>query len=215
MTLPRPLRRLQQGLTSPLPGWGAQRTMAPTGRTQQNGHVLIKSDHRESSVLVLLYPDGAQCFRFILIRRPAYEGVHSDQIALPGGSREGDETRQETALRETAEEIGLPSRRVRVLGTLSPLYIAPSNFIVYPYVGYTPARPTYRPDPREVAEILEPPLAVLLDETARRCEPWQLANLGWVAVPYFLVGRHKVWGATAMMLAEFAVILQQGNINSS
>lgn len=209
MTLPVAVSEIEAALKRPLPGWSSQKQMAPENRrTDISRMMLMREDHRQSSVLVLLYPNEDQHLHFVLIRRPEYDGVHSGQIALPGGGREGDEDLQTTALRETYEEIGVPAPQIVLLGALSPLYIPPSNYMVYPHVGYCAARPNYRPSPREVAEIIEPPLALLLDERLRRDEYRHFPQVGRARVPYYEIEGHKVWGATAMMLAEFAAIIR-------
>ena len=209
MALPPQIEQLRQTLRRPLPGWARQRRMAPENRpTDIDRMSLVRDDHRESSVLLLLYPDQAARLHFVLIRRPEYEGVHSGQIAFPGGAREADETPQTTALREADEEIGVPAEMVTVLGSLTSLYIPPSNFMVYPFVGYCRCRPAYRPNQREVAEILEPPLAMLVDETIVCHEYRHLSQIGRAKIPYYDVFGHKVWGATAMMLAEFSALVE-------
>lgn len=203
------LEQIKEALSGPLPGWPMQKRMAPEGRTSTDRQMLVQDDYRESSVLMLLYPNTDEVLHFVLIRRPEYDGVHSGQIAFPGGAREGNESLETTALRETYEEIGVPGDHITLLGTLSPMYIPPSNFMVYPYVGYYPTRPTYIPDRREVAEIIEPPLHLLTDKTIVQYEPRDLHRLGRTIVPCYAICGHKVWGATAMMLSEFAAILEQ------
>ena len=207
MILPTQINHLQQALAQPLPGWAVQRRMAPENRRLDRDRKLLAPDnYRESSVLLLLYPNHRQ-LHFVLIRRPTYEGVHSGQIAFPGGRREGEESYEATALRETQEEIGILPEEITLLGSLSSIYIPPSNFMVYPFVGFVPAQPIYRPDEREVAEILEPSLSLLTDEVVRRQEQRHFPNIGWANVPYFDIFGHKVWGATAMMLMEFSAIV--------
>jgi len=156
----------------------------------------------EGAVLVLFYPadDG---LRLVLTRRTATVDTHRSQISFPGGRREDGESHLETALRETEEEIGVPRSAVRVLGELPRFRIPPSGYIVHPFVGVTDARPDYRIDPREVAQMLEAPLATLLDPATRAEEEKEI--LGHQAlVPFYDVpglGRPPLWGATAMMLA--------------
>ncbi len=158
-----------------------------------------------ASVLVLLYPVGG-ALHFVLIRRTEYEGVHSGQISLPGGKREDGETFEQTALRETYEEIGVQDP-VEILGALTPLYVPPSDFEIHPFVGYLPERPVWSPDPNEVAEVIEAPLQLLLDPQIKGVEDWIRYGMPFT-VAFYRIGLHKVWGATAIMLSELEARLQ-------
>jgi 8-oxo-dGTP pyrophosphatase MutT (NUDIX family) len=111
-----------------------------------------------------------------------------------------------TALRETYEELGVDPQGVEVLSALTPLYIFPSDYCITPYVAARPDRPTFVPDPVEVAEVLEVPLLTLLDPAMRREEEWVLHGTT-ARVPFYQIGEHRVWGATAMVLSEFAAAL--------
>ena len=111
-------------------------------------------------------------------------------------------------LREACEEIGAACADVEVFGQLSPIYIPPSNFLVTPTVGYADRRPDFRCDPREVAELIEAPLSTLFDRDVVKREPWTLRGVT-VEVPFYQIGPHKVWGATAMILSEFSLLLAE------
>jgi 8-oxo-dGTP pyrophosphatase MutT (NUDIX family) len=173
--------------------------MAPHSPRRANLSVEDRSC-REAGVLVLLHPP-VNAPRVVLTVRRDDLPDHGGQISFPGGQREGSETLPETALRESEEEIGLPPASVRLLGRLTPLYIPPSNFCVHPFLGAAPADTSLRPSDREVERVLRVPLRTLLDPTTRVVEPWTLHGRS-VDVPYYDVGDHAVWGATAMMLAE-------------
>ncbi|OQY44212.1 MAG: hypothetical protein B6242_13140 [Anaerolineaceae bacterium 4572_78] len=178
--------------------------MAPEHREKFVDHrKLAKGKHKEGSVLLLLYPNENDELYFVLIRRSEYEGVHSGQMSLPGGKREGGESFESTALRETHEEIGTLPEHVNILGSLSPLYIPPSNFMVYPFVGYFSFRPKFILDENEVAALIEVPLSLLMDSTNRHQTIMAHPHLGLTNIPYFDIFGNKVWGATAMILAEF------------
>ncbi len=181
----------------------AQRRMAPLSRS----FGLNGSKPRLAGVLALLYPGAADRLHFVLMRRAEYPGVHSGQISLPGGRREGDETLEQTALREAEEEVGARAAAVEVLGTLASLYVPPSDFDIHPFVGHTPARPTWRPDPTEVAEIIEVPLDLLLDDDAKDQETFDRNGMS-IPILYYRVGPHKVWGATAIILSELEMRLR-------
>lgn len=193
---------LRRALRGPLPGRPAQLWMAPQPRP-------MDADHRPqlAAVLLLLYPcESGWCFPLTL--RTNAVATHQGQVSLPGGARHGRESLARTALRETAEELGIVASEVQVLGRLTPLYVAVSDFQVFPFVGYLPARPEFHPSPEEVAEVVETPLKTLLDEQARFEEDWELPDGRHLHVPYFRIHGHKVWGATAVILGEFVWLLR-------
>jgi 8-oxo-dGTP pyrophosphatase MutT (NUDIX family) len=201
---------IRQTLTGPLPGRVGQSQMAPEPLPGQVNRWEPVTGCREAGVLLLLYPHdtgGGSELHIVLIRRPEYSGVHSGQISLPGGRREGRESLQETALRETREEIGVKPDTVEMLGQLSLLYTPVSNFCIYPFVAFSLTRPAFQPDPGEVAGLLEPPLSWLLNPAARRAEQWNFPQ-GARRVPFFDVFGLKVWGATAMILSEFLMTVR-------
>lgn len=198
--------------TGPLPGIDGQIKMAPALMPHRASRWEVPDDCREAGVLVLLYPvcaggNAKPKLHVALIRRTEYPGVHSGQISFPGGRRESGESRQDTALRETFEEIGVAPEQVTVMGQLSRLYIPPSNFCIYPFVAGCVRRPVFQLDDREVAELVEAPLGLFFDNVFYKEEIRQIQNYGPRRVPYFAVMGHKVWGATAMILSEFVTLL--------
>jgi len=198
---------VRQALERPLPGLSAQARMAPPYRREQVETALNPpANCRQAGVLVLLYPQDGQ-LRLPLTRRPDNVGFHKGQVSLPGGSRENGESLLQTALRETQEEIGVEANAVEALGKLTSLYVPPSNFCVQPFVGYVARRPDFRLEAIEVVELIEAPLAALLDPSTTREEDWEIRGGIW-RIPFYQFGPHKVWGATAMILAEFAAILE-------
>jgi 8-oxo-dGTP pyrophosphatase MutT (NUDIX family) len=207
--LPDLLQHLKSQFQAPLPGWTAQEAMAPDSRRKlndRNNHV--KANHRQGCVLILLYRKADQT-HFVLIKRPTYKGVHSGQIALPGGQLEAGESYWQAARRETFEEVGIPQKNITYLGPLTSLYIPPSNFMVYPFVGYTQPNPHFTPDAREVAAIIETPLSELFNPAHQQKKWMEHPRLGRVLVPYYNIFNHHVWGATAMILAEFAAMVRK------
>ena len=198
---------LQLELAGPLPGRPAQWLMAPMPRPGWDPDDRPAEPARQSGVLVLFYPHRRR-LHLPLILRPTYDGAHSGQIAFPGGGREeGDADVTATALREAQEEVGIPPAAVQVLGTLTQIYIRPSNYEVYPTVGRLAARPAFQPNPREVAQLLEIPLDDLLDPAHRRREQWQLGDRS-ALVPFYEVQGQTIWGATAMILSELFAVMQ-------
>lgn len=202
------VEQLKRSFSKPLPGQEAQFLMAPEGRRQMPNY-RPGVPAKESSVLLLLFP-GEKGLTAPLILRPEYEGAHSAQIGLPGGKKEeGDADLYSTALREASEEIGIDTSNVELLGPLSPLYIPVSNFSVQPYVAACHVMPEFKIDPKEVSQLVE-----LEIETLDACCCLDLIELNLkdgrkIKTPYYSIGGFTVWGATAMILSEFAVILNQ------
>jgi 8-oxo-dGTP pyrophosphatase MutT (NUDIX family) len=202
------IEELRAAMRRPLPGIAAQVTMAPRPRPFRPPS---GAEPRRAGVLLLLYPvDGA--LHLSLTLRRADLDHHAGQVSLPGGGwEEGDRSLEETALRETQEELGIATGALEVLGPLTPLYVPPSDNLVHPFVAYAPQRPHFHPDPLEVAELLEVPLRLLLDRRTCREEDWLRDGVS-VRIPFYAVGRHKVWGATAIVLAEFLALLAPSSI---
>lgn len=200
-------RFLETRLQNNLPGWLAQRHMA----TQVHREARIKPPKasRKAAVLILLYPHQHQLW-MPLIKRPVYQGVHSGQMALPGGKVEPtDEDIVDTALRETREEIGVALRREQVLGILTDLYIPPSNITVTPVIAMIDQKPIYKPDPSEVAATFD----ISLNELQQPGNITELEvgrfNETPLDAPAFVIRKKIIWGATAMMLSEFLEIIKE------
>ena len=197
---------LKAALERPRPGLPAQLEMAPMPRPGTVAYPDMPADSVPAAVLILIYPKNGTP-HIVFIRRPSHSVHHKDQIAFPGGQIEGAETPVEAALREAKEEVGVHPDLVIVAGSLTPLYIPPSGYCVSPVVGLAAEIPAFIPFPEEVAEILEVPLAHLLDPATVRRETWRLER-GDVAVPFYAFGEHKIWGATAMILSEFLAVIR-------
>jgi 8-oxo-dGTP pyrophosphatase MutT (NUDIX family) len=155
-----------------------------------------------AGVLVLIYPQAGRLM-FVLTRRSEVVASHKGQISLPGGSQEIiDPGPVDTALRETCEEIDVCREDIQIIGALTPLYVSVSDFVIHPFIGYMSERPAFRPATNEVAEIIEMPLHDLLDPSIKTSEHWTLHGYE-MEVPFYRVGKHVVWGATAIILSEF------------
>jgi 8-oxo-dGTP pyrophosphatase MutT (NUDIX family) len=205
LAAPVTIDRLRDALQHPLPGLLAQMQMAPAPRPGTTQVSVVGQDCRRAGVLVWLYPcDGDLCL--VLTRRAESVEHHRGQMSLPGGGIHAGESAQEAALRETDEELGAAPSALDLLGELTPLYVPPSGFCVYPFVACTGTRPTFAPSPHEVAEIIEAPLSRLLDPATRHEEmwPWQDTSRN---VPFYAIGENKVWGATAMILCELLTLI--------
>jgi 8-oxo-dGTP pyrophosphatase MutT (NUDIX family) len=193
-----------------LPGESSHSEAMPLQRPYSSQALAQGVETRESAVGIILYPAG-KSLRSILIQRPSYEGTHSDQIAFPGGKRDpGDRDLEFTARRECFEEIQLPLGHGECLGSLTQVYIPVSKFLVQPYVFYVDALPSLQADVREVAEIIHFDVRALLDDRILRYTDMRLKD-GLIRknVPYYAVENKLIWGATAMMLAEFRAILKR------
>ena len=142
----------------------------------------------------------------VLTVRDRRLGRHSGQVSLPGGVVEAGETFEQAALREAREEIALPAHGVRVVGALTPVEIPVSGFRLRPIVATLAARPAWTAAQGEVARVLEIPVTDLLD---RNCLASNERNRDGqqIHVPAFHVGGQEIWGATAMVLAEFLELL--------
>jgi len=171
----------------------------------------------------LKFPDGAANGAALLLVYPHDETVHipltvrgsglrnhTGQVSLPGGRVDEGETFEAAALREATEEIGIDMSTVEVIGRLTPLHIPVSGFLLHPIVGFTSRRPAFQRAEWEVARIIEAPVSLLADPAVVKREIRTRVSAGQsidVDVPYFDIDGEKVWGATAMVLAEFCAIL--------
>lgn len=205
VALPDLERRLRLLLAGPLPGAEAQRRMAPAPRP---GWLPGRSpaESRAAAALLLLFPAAAAVHLLLTVRSRQLPS-HAGQISLPGGAVEPGEAIERAALREAYEEIGVDPAGVRLLGRLTPLHIPVSGFILHPVVGAIDSRPQFSIADEEVEQLLEPTLERLLDPNCvqRWSRPW---DGQFQDVPYYALDGSRVWGATAMVLAEFLEIVE-------
>lgn len=201
--------RLSARMNSPLPGLAAQLKMAGGLREKaESAYKWDESKVKVGAVLIALYPDNG-VLRTVLMKRPNYDGTHSGQISFPGGKLEKfDNGIVEAALREAEEEVNIKPSEVKVIGQLTQLYIAPSNFLVYPILGILESRPNFIPDMHEVESIHTPELSFLFGAESVE-EKEVLLNTGFkVHAPCFTVDGHTVWGATAMIISELREVFE-------
>jgi 8-oxo-dGTP pyrophosphatase MutT (NUDIX family) len=200
---------IRQRLSFPLPGTEAQYKMAHAERRMNMARFKVPENPRQGAVLILLY-EANNSIRFPLIVRPVYDGVHSGQVALPGGSFEkGDKDLQQTAIRETVEETGVVENKIQILGPLTELYIPPSNFLVLPYIGVYKGMPKFIPHTKEVARIVEMDTENIMDEKLIGEKKMKMSNGVSIITPYFDFNGLVVWGATAMILSEFKTVMYE------
>uniref|UniRef100_A0A7C3E098 CoA pyrophosphatase n=1 Tax=Gracilinema caldarium TaxID=215591 RepID=A0A7C3E098_9SPIR len=188
-------------LQKPLPGHAAHLQMAPPWRKDA---LRPEPHYRPSAILLLLFPE-LEGLAFPLIRRSRHLNHHANQIGFPGGALETDETAEAAALRETEEELGIPPEPIRILGHLSPLGLANSGYTIFPVVGFYEARPTFIPNQDEVDHWFIVPLTELL----RKESVINLELEDGREVPAYQLNGEAVWGATAMILAEFVELLKK------
>lgn len=197
---------LEKALKGSKPGIAAQLAMVTDPRPGNKVYYEVEDTSIKAGVLVLLYP-WRDRLHLVLTRRTEEVDHHQAQISFPGGRQEKGESFEQTALREAHEELEIPLGSIRILGKLTPLYIPPSNYCIYPVVVTTDVRPNFRPSELEVAEVIEVPLDHLLDPRSVRREIWNIEGVE-AEVPFYSFTEHKIWGATAMVLAELIEMIK-------
>jgi 8-oxo-dGTP pyrophosphatase MutT (NUDIX family) len=199
--------KLRNNLAKDLPGEDAYSLMLPPNRRSSDLSKLNQNLVKKAAVLALLENHNNEP-HVILTLRTTYNGTHSGQVSFPGGKREEQDVDfLGTALRETEEEIGIKKEDIEVLGALSPLYIPPSNFLVYPFVGVSHNVLNKIPQEKEVHSIHSIPLALLFAKDTLGEISIKNASGSSMNVPAFSINGLKIWGATAMMLAELKQVV--------
>lgn len=197
------ISRLEAGLQGTLPGEAAQSLLAPRPRRQWPPGI-HPSSVRDAAGLLAVFPRSGLAHILLTVRADRLR--HGGQVSLPGGVVDDGETFPEAALREAEEEVGLAPDTVRILGALTPLDIPVSGFRLHPIVGALTGRPKLRASDGEVARILEIDLDHLFEASAV-VETEHTRDGRLLQIPAFKVDGEEVWGATAMVLAEFLTVL--------
>ena len=138
----------------------------------------------------------------LLTRRASHMKTHGGQVAFPGGMRDkADASLLATALRETEEEIGLPSSRVQIIAALSQVSSL-HRILVTPYVGIVPEDHPYQADPREIESIFQVPVSFFLEDRRERTDviPFMGKTLH---VPCYRWQDYQIWGLSAVVLVDF------------
>lgn len=194
-----------------LPGIEAQIEMSSSERIKFiKNYKSYESNALKASVLICVYQnnDGDACFS--LMQRPIDKGVHSGQICLPGGKKElYDESNWKTSIRETEEELGLKSHKMKFIKALSSIYIPPSNFMVYPYIASYDQTPDFKIDKREVKKVFDVSFDSLLNDSLKTKINISNKYMKEFRVPAYNFNNNIVWGATAMILSEFKYLLKK------
>ncbi|WP_233899084.1 NUDIX hydrolase [Tenacibaculum piscium] len=192
-----------------LGGLSSQLKLAPKIRTQFSEELIALRNPKKAAVLALFYPDENNQTHFVLTLRATYKGAHSAQISFPGGkTAKKDSNLEETALRETFEEVGVFSDEIRIIRPISDAYIPPSNFLVTPFIGVTMQKPVFKKN-YEVAHILEILISDLLNDANITSKEMETSYMKKEEVPCFKLNNYIVWGATAMILSEIKDLLKQ------
>ena len=201
------IQQMEKTLKNPLPGYVAHRKMAAEVLNHRKLYEYDPLRTKTGSVLIHFYEKDSRIF-ITLIERQKYDGVHSGQISFPGGKKDkADSSVYITALREAEEEVNIYRDQVKIIGSLSPIYIAASDFKVHPILGYSLTIPDFVADKKEVAKIINFPVEQFLTygiikETLLNIQGTQIQT------PYYDIEGKIVWGATAMILSELIAVVQ-------
>ncbi|NGF77283.1 CoA pyrophosphatase [Fluviicola sp. SGL-29] len=208
MTSEEFLTQIRTSFHHPLPGIEAHKLLTPGKRPLIREEVPDIEEYRASAVAIVCYPVDNNVHS-ILIQRPDYNGNHGGQISLPGGKAEPDDlTMEYTARRETEEEIGWKLSEEHYLGQLTELFIPVSKFSVQPFLYFCEGPQPFLPDAREVAKIIQFPVADLRRKSIVKTTTIRVSSgMNLKDVPYFDIDNHVVWGATAIILSEFRELL--------
>ena len=196
--------KLQQMNPKHLPSDTAHQLLAPRPRHGwQPGQTPTTA--RSAAVLVLLYP-LQNTPHILLTVRSSHLPTHAGQVSFPGGVLEDSETHTDAALREAFEEVAIPRETIQVMGSLTTLYVPASNFALHPIVGICKSCPDLQPAKTEVDRAIQVPIAELADpQNLHVGMRWRVNQT--YAVPFFEVCNERVWGATAMVLAEVLTVI--------
>lgn len=207
---------LKKRLTEKLPAEKAHAAVMSYDRKSAEQIIAEKKQVRTSAVLCLIEPQkDSWCIH--LMERKSYDGVHSGQISFPGGKTEADDASHEfTALRETHEELGIHPSEVEILGELSTVYIPPSNFLVYSFVGIATQKLDITPSPYEVETALRAyPQDLLRADAIQKSAVTLSGTDSRIKVNHYTVEGHVVWGATALILSELVFLLKELGVNEN
>lgn len=191
-----------------LEGENAHRIYSPPYRPIYSNEEILEKNPKFAAVNILLYLKNNEWYFPLMVRSLNHNDKHSGQISLPGGKKEKDDISfAETAKRETTEEIGIEKHYIRIIREISPIYIPPSNFYVHPFISYTKRNPEFHLQKSEVSELIEFPVASLLNLNDTP-EMMNLPESKNTEVPVISFNGYIIWGATSMILSEFSRLLK-------
>ena len=202
------ITQLEITITNYLPGEESQQKMR-VNYDQSIELPFSKNNSTAAAVLILLYLEDNE-IHFFLTKRSNELEHHKGQISLPGGTQEENEKLIHTALRETQEEIGINKTSISIIGSMTPLFVPVTGFMIHPFIGYSSNKLEPTPDPSEVEAIFSVNISDLLNETNQTIEKRNIRGYD-VEVPYFKLNNYEVWGATSMILSEFRDLIKSIN----
>ena len=202
------ITQLEITITNYLPGEESQQKMR-VNYDQSIELPFSKNNSTASAVLILLYLEDNE-IHFFLTKRSNELEHHKGQISLPGGTQEENEELTHTALRETQEEIGINKTSISIIGSMTPLFVPVTGFMIHPFIGYSSNKLEPTPDSSEVEAIFSVNISDLLNETNQTIEKRNIRGYD-VEVPYFKLNNYEVWGATSMILSEFRDLIKSIN----
>lgn len=202
---------LKQKFRLPLPGLASHLKMAPKHRVQDLVNNNDNAGNAQKSAVMILFFHEANELKMIVIRRSIYVGIHSGQIAFPGGRFETEDIDvQTTALREIEEEIGISRNDIEMIGRLSDIYVPPSNFLISVFAGYLKEKPLYKMQEREVDEVIEIPISDFSKPDVIKQKDFYVNSIKAASnAPYFDVSNAEIWGASAMVISELLDTLKK------
>ncbi|MEM8508334.1 MAG: CoA pyrophosphatase [Bacteroidota bacterium] len=195
----------------PLPGDASHYKMEPEARRKwRENKAITFQNAKKAAVLALFYPGPNQATKLLFMLRKQYPGVHSNQVGFPGGKVEDEDLNlEETAKRETYEEVGIPPADIKIVKSLSTVYIPPSNFLVQPFIALLEDRPSFSIDPIEVEELIEVRFTDLMNPDNLIMQRLSTSYATKIRVPAFKLNGYTIWGATAMMVSEIKDLIEK------
>lgn len=189
-------------------GENAHEVYSPPYRPLFSYEEILQKNPKFAAVNILLYLKEDGWYFPLMLRSENENDRHSGQISLPGGKRDAaDRSFEDTAKRETHEEIGISQHYIRIIRAMSPIFIPPSNFYVHPFISFTKKNPEFYLQEAEAKELIEVPVSSILqlDEEPKLMA---LPDSRSVEVPVIDFNGYIIWGATSMILSEFRQLLK-------
>ena len=204
---------LKDCISKPLPGWESQKIMSPVNG---DGYTNVPNNYKPSAVMLLIFPKEGKDHIVFMKRTSKYtQDKHAGQISFPGGALDDtDLTLAACAQRETFEEMGIHQRDYQVIGQLTQLYVYVSNFMIYPFVGWTDKTLEFVKEDEEVDKVITCAIEDFLDPSMKQTTDLKIRNTILKNVPYFDLEGEILWGATSMILNEFLNIYNKAIVQN-
>jgi len=198
--------KLVTRLNQKLPGFNAFSKLSPI---PVRDYKHPDNEYRSAGVISLIYPKDGQAHLLFMKRTSKYpQDKHAGQISFPGGKKDPtDLDMVACAVRECWEEVGVAKESYKILGSLSQLYVSVSNFLIYPYLAIADNPLNFNIETEEVSELIEYPLAELLDYKLLSTTEIMVRGYKMKNVPYFDLQGEVLWGATSMITSEIIQLM--------